>query len=97
MTHDYETAQEIFRQRVLAAMDKAAWEILGRSITRNDCGSTDEDLPRLFPAIDEQLDVISKRFNHALYRDGYIGSDKYNAERKQLKGMGFKLERDTAA
>jgi hypothetical protein len=67
MTDDKETAREIFRNRVLEAMDQAAREIFGDRITRNDCGATDADLPRLFKALDHQLDVVSERFSAPLY------------------------------
>lgn len=71
MTYDRETAQGIFRQHVLAAMDKAANEIFGPSVTRSDAGATDQDLPRLFKCLDEQLDDLAERFKHPL-RDGYV-------------------------
>ena len=67
MTNDKETAREIFRQHVLAAMDKAAREIFGPLIPRNSAGATDGDLPRLFAALDEQVDVLAARYETVLY------------------------------
>jgi len=95
MTYDKDTARDTFRNAVLEAMDKAAWQIFGQSITRNDCGATDADLPRLFKCLDEQLDIISGRFNHPLYND-YIGSDRYMAERAQLQSLGISPINDDA-
>lgn len=55
-------AREIWREEILAAMDKAARRIYGRKITRNDCGAIDADLPELFKALDAQLDKVDSRF-----------------------------------
>lgn len=62
MTSDLETAQEIFRDHVLTAMDNAAREIFGPAVKRNDAGATDDDLPRLFKALDAQLNYLADRF-----------------------------------
>lgn len=65
MTHDRETAQEIFRARVLAAMDTAATEIFGPQPT-NCPGATDADLPSVFPTLDKHLDRLAARYGHNL-------------------------------
>jgi hypothetical protein len=88
MTHDKETAREILRAAVLKALDEAANTIFGEPKAPLGVGATDADLPRLFRALDEQLDVLSERFNHPLYV-GYIGSEKYRADRAELIRLGL--------
>ena len=61
-----EDARDTFRQAVLEAMDKAAREIFGPAVTRNDCGATDADLPQLFQALDAQLETVAERFGCTL-------------------------------
>ena len=61
---DYETAQLVFRQAVLEAMDSAAREIFryAKAAARNDVGAQDRDLPKIFPFIDAQLDRLIVRY-----------------------------------
>ena len=92
MTYDKDLATEIFRNAVLEAMDTAAAEIFGHHAK---LGATDGDLPRLFKAIDAQLDVLSERFGHALYED-WIGTPRYEAERAQLIALGVPVVDDAA-
>ena len=57
-----EMVHEVFRLKVLTALDAATWECFGPKITQNTCGATDADLPRLFKAIDGQADAVAERF-----------------------------------
>ena len=61
---DYETAQDVFRQAVLEAMDSAARDIFRdvKAAARNDVGAQDRDLPKIFPTIDAQLDRLIVRY-----------------------------------
>ncbi|TIT80115.1 MAG: hypothetical protein E5W57_04080 [Mesorhizobium sp.] len=97
MTYDKDTAKEILRNAVLNALDAAAKEIFGERAAghKGGVGAMDEDLPRLFPAIDQQLDVLSTRFNHPLY-EGWVGSEKYMAERRHLQMLGLPVVDDIA-
>ena len=52
---------DVFRTAVLSALDEAANQTFDPP--RNDSGATDEDLVRLFKAIDAQVDVLAKRYN----------------------------------
>jgi hypothetical protein len=65
MTRDRETVQDVFRNNVLRALDQSVDECFG-SVGRNDRGAADVDLPRLFEALDTQIDVVCKRFNITL-------------------------------
>lgn len=69
-TNDKDLARDIWRDAILEAMDDAARRIFGDSAKRNDAGASDDDLPRLFPVLDAQLDVLAARYNHKL-SDGY--------------------------
>jgi len=63
MTRDRDEVLSVFRRNVLAALDQSARDTLGpRAYSRNDSGATDADLPRLFKAIDAQVEVLSERF-----------------------------------
>ena len=64
---DYETAQDVFRQAVLEAMDSAARDIFRdvKAAARNDVGAQDRDLPKIFPTIDAQLDRMIARDKEA--------------------------------
>lgn len=55
-----------FRDHVLNAFDQAAHQTFKPG--RNDAGSIDADLPRLFKAIDDQVEVLALRY-HAHWRD----------------------------
>ena len=59
---DRDHAREIFREHVLAALDKATAEAFGPYAAARHAGAIDGDLPRLFKAIDDQLAVIADRF-----------------------------------
>lgn len=68
-TDNLQDIKDIFRDKVLHALDSAANETFmpvlharGKSL-RNDSGATDTDLPRLFKAIDEQVEVLAKRYD----------------------------------
>jgi hypothetical protein len=61
---DREQVTDIFRQRVLEALDEAARETFDPPGNR--AGATDADLPRLFTAIDAQIDVLAERFGDIL-------------------------------
>jgi len=89
MTQDRDEAQTIFRNKVLEAMDAAAWEIFGASIKTNCAGATDADLPRIFPALDEQLDRLAERYGHTLIGDGYIGSPAHKRDAAFLNHLGI--------
>lgn len=56
--------QEIFRDHVLKALDAAAREVFDPP--RNDAGATDADLPRLFKAIDAQIETLAERYDVAI-------------------------------
>jgi hypothetical protein len=59
-TADLEITRESFRRHVLDALDAAARETFNPS--RNDAGASDADLPRLFKAIDAQIEVLAERY-----------------------------------
>lgn len=71
VTLDREMIVEPFRQKVLAALDAAANETFGQLglVHRNDSGATDADLPRLFKALDAQIDVLAARYGVVLVAD----------------------------
>lgn len=96
MTNDLDYAQECFRNAVLEAMDKAAREIFGDAVNRNDCGATDADLPEIFPAVDAQLMRLCIRFDHPLY-DSFVGSEAWHRDRAALTKLGFEPTEDDAA
>jgi len=50
-----------FRDAVLITLDDVANQMFDPP--RNDSGATDEDLPRLFKAIDAQVDVLAQRYH----------------------------------
>ena len=56
--------RDVFREKVLAALDAAARETFDPP--RNDAGATDGDLPRLFKAIDKQIEILADRYNITL-------------------------------
>ena len=56
--------REVFRLAVLEALDQAAR--LTFDPARNDAGATDADLPRLFKAIDAQVEVLAERYQTIL-------------------------------
>lgn len=56
--------RDIFHMIVLEAFDKAANQTF--KPLRNDSGATDDDLPRLFKAIDKQVEVLAKRYGITL-------------------------------
>jgi len=68
VTLDRDPIRDTFRQRVLEALDAAANETFGQLglVHRNDSGATDADLPRLFKALDEQVDVLAERYGVCL-------------------------------
>lgn len=90
MTFDKDTAREIIRKAVIDALDDAALTIFDKPK-----GWEDRDLPRLFKALDEQLDVLSERHGHHLW-EGVVGSAKYMAERAELKALGLPVVDDIA-
>lgn len=53
---------DVFYRHVLNALDRATRETFHPNNKANE-GATDEDLPRLFKAIDEQVDALAKRFD----------------------------------
>ncbi len=57
---------QVFRQRVLGALDSAARETFNPPGYTAGSGATDADLPRLFKAIDAQVDVLAKRYNREI-------------------------------
>ena len=61
---DRETTLETFRDAVLRALDDAARQTFNPP--RNDAGATDADLPRLFAAIDAQVEALAERYRCAL-------------------------------
>lgn len=63
-----ETVTERFRVAVLAALDEAAIETFGelplyQHVARQGSGAYDADLPRLFAAIDAQVEVLVDRYD----------------------------------
>ncbi len=63
-------AQEIFRGKVLEAMDQAAREIFLLTPKESKiAGATDGDLPRIFPILDAQLEGIAHRFHHVILEE----------------------------
>ena len=60
-TVNRERVVEEFRRAVLRALDRAADQEFDPP--RNDSGAIDADLPRLFKAIDAQVDVLAKRYH----------------------------------
>ena len=63
-TMNRDNTRDIFHLAVLAALDTAARETFNPP--RNAPGASDIDLPRLFRAIDEQVDVLAKRYGVTL-------------------------------
>lgn len=59
-----EDIREIFRAFLLAALDAAARKTFGvdNDQARFGRGATDADLPRLFAALDIQIDALVKRY-----------------------------------
>jgi hypothetical protein len=57
-TNDDLSIRELFRDRLLEALDAATEEAFGVS---GNGGATDNDLPRLFAALDVQIDLLIKR------------------------------------
>ena len=92
MTHDQETAQNIWRDAILEAMDAAAKRITGQD---NVLGADDADLPRLFKALDLQMNVALERAGHHLWA-GWVGSEKYMNERASLIAHGAQVCDDEA-
>lgn len=86
MTYDKDYATDLFRARVLEAMDQAAFEIFHVDAG----GPTDAHLPELFKALDLQLEKLCQRHNHPLY-EGLIGTPKWIAERNELKAIGVNV------
>lgn len=66
INRDY--VREVFRERVLEALDSAARQVFPhtRKTSRNDIGANDSDLPALFRAIDAQLDRLCERYDLVL-------------------------------
>jgi hypothetical protein len=58
MMESIEDIRDCFRERLLEALDHAAREAFGAS---GEAGATDTDLPRLFAALDIQIDLLIKR------------------------------------
>jgi hypothetical protein len=58
MMENIEDIRDCFRERLLEALDHAAREAFGAS---GEAGATDTDLPRLFAALDIQIDLLVKR------------------------------------
>ena len=56
---------EIFYDAVLAALDDAA-QIAFDPLEQRAAGATDQDLPRLFKAITEQVELLAKRYGAEL-------------------------------
>ncbi len=59
---DREIARDVFHLRILRALDEAAREVFDSPRFNLGAGATDRDLPRLFRAIDEQLDILAERY-----------------------------------
>ena len=104
MTHDLDTAREIFRLAVLAAMDEAAERIFGEGRLEGQAGkiswkgklgALDVDLPAVFPTLDAQLLRLADRYNHQLIED-YIGTPRWCQERAELQALGIALADDEA-
>ena len=64
VTINRERVQEEFRAAVLSALDTAARATFNPP--RNDAGASDADLPRLFKAIDAQIEALADRYDFAL-------------------------------
>lgn len=90
-TQDKTLAIETFRLAVLAALDEASIEVFGHNL-----GATDADLPKLFPAIDAQVQRLADRLDHTLF-EGVVGSCNRKAERIELRQLGIPLLADDAA
>jgi hypothetical protein len=69
MMENIEDIRDCFRERLLEALDHAAREAFGAS---GEAGATDTDLPRLFAALDIQVDLLVKR--HRLLKQAYGGT-----------------------
>lgn len=63
---DRDTVRGIFRSHLLVALDAAAREVFQVTHNEHDPGGTDADLPRLFKALDFQIEVLAERYNVAL-------------------------------
>lgn len=67
---DRDEAIEVFRLKVLDALDIAAVEVFGEPAenAKRGKGATDGDLPRIFPAVDRQVEVLAERFGVEMVR-----------------------------
>jgi hypothetical protein len=61
-----EAVRDVFRERLLMALDLAAREAFDPQDRTRAEGATDGDLPRLFSALDVQIETLAERYNVAL-------------------------------
>ncbi len=87
-TTDRDYALEVFRNRVLSALDEAAREIFNPP--RNDAGATDADLPRLFKAIDAQVEALADRYRVVLTSYSPDAMDRVGTELAQSRAAFVK-------
>ena len=59
MNASLDDIRDTFRAQLLVALDKAARKTIGAKCY----GANDQDLPRLFRALDEQIRVLANRYN----------------------------------
>jgi hypothetical protein len=69
MIFDREKADDIFRQHILDALDKAAIEVFGAWSNSHAPGASDADLPHIFPMVDKQIDRLAARYEHEFTDD----------------------------
>jgi len=65
-TLDRDATLDVFRDAILKALDEAARQTFEANPTP--MGASDADLPRLFKALDEQVDVLANRYGVILTR-----------------------------
>lgn len=92
MIFDLEKATDVFREKILAAVDEAAQEVYGQTddagtIVNKILGIDDRDLPELFRWIDGHMVILNERYAHPLYDNGYMGSEKWWKERIELEAI----------
>lgn len=78
MTKD--EAQELFRTKVLEAMDEAAKEVFGDKAPKGKEGSLDEDLPHIFACVDKQFERLSSRIVMAFYTEEELSDMYWNSQ-----------------
>jgi hypothetical protein len=61
MTLDHDHVRTVFRAALLTALDNAARNVFNRQL-----GASDQDLPRLFAALDAQIETLAERYDATL-------------------------------